>query len=99
MLKQIANSLSNYQELISYLSYNITEDISLQTPSDTIPATFAHFERNFDVAPFANVDIGFQIEHLNSDLEDHDSWQIVFDASRFGLGPLQFRFESQEVIE
>ncbi len=97
LMKKIATSDQKYQELVNYLAFGIQEDLFLCTTTDTIPCSFAHFERNFDVAPFTNIDIGFK--HDYHSLLDQDNWSILFNAERFAIGPLYFRFEAAELNE
>jgi len=97
LIKKIASSNQKYQELVNYLAFGIHEDLFLCTTTDTIPCSFAHFERNFDVAPFTNIDVGFKYDYHS--LLDQDNWSILFNAERFAIGPLYFRFEAEELNE
>ena len=97
LVKEIAQLGDNYQELVHYLSFGIQEDLLLCTPTDTLNCAFVHFERNYDLAPFTNIEIGFNIEHLSTPLIKEEEWTVQFNADRFGLGPLHFRYQSKEV--
>lgn len=99
LVKGLANSSNGYQELIHYLSFGIQDDLFLCTASDTLKCAFVHFERNYDLAPFTNIEMGFNINHLQPALLDQKEWSVLFNADRFGLGPLFFHYETTEVNE
>lgn len=99
LVKSIAGSSGGYQELIQYLSFDIQEDLQLFTSNDTLQCAFVHFERNYDLAPFTNIEIGFNTQNLSQPLEEEAEWVVQFDAERFGLGPLHFRYQATEVSE
>lgn len=95
IMKGIANDAMQYQDLVQYLSFGIQNDLYMGNENDTIPCAFVHFERNYDVAPFLNVQFGFNMEEF----EMGDEWFVMFDADRFRLGPLYYRFEYTEKFE
>lgn len=97
LLKGIARSVEDYQALVNYFSFDIQKDLYLCLPSDTIPCSFAHFERNFDVAPFTNVEIGFS--NVHGLITKNSEWTILYNADRFNIGPLYFRFKENDVRE
>lgn len=95
IMKGIAGDAMQYQDLVQYLSFGIQNDLYIGNDQDTIPCSFVHFERNYDVAPFLNVQFGFNVENF----EKGDEWFVMFDADRFRLGPLYYRFEYSEKFE
>ncbi len=99
LLKKMIQNQAGYQELINYLSFGIEEDISLCTSTDTLACSFTHFERNFDLAPYAQIEIGFAKEGIAEKLCKEESWTIQFDAERFGIGMLNFRFVAEDVCQ
>jgi len=95
IMKGIANDAMQYQDLVQYLSFGIQQDLYIGNEQDTFPCSFVHFERNYDVAPFLNVQFGFNLDNFDKGEE----WFVMFDADRFRLGPLYYRFENNEKFE
>ncbi len=99
LLPEMAKSTDNYQDLVQYFSFAIQEDLFLCTPTDTLKSTFVHFERNYNLAPFINIEVGFDTKKLNRALYNNEEWAVLFNAERFALGPLYFRYKTKEVSE
>ena len=99
LVKGMVNEIGDYQELIQYLSFSVQEDLHLFTSRDTLECAFVHFERNYDLAPFTNIEVGFNLQNIAQPLSKEEEWVVQFNAERFGLGPLHFRFQSAEVSE
>lgn len=99
LVKGMVNEIGGYQELIQYLSFSVQEDLLLFTSQDTLECAFVHFERNYDLAPFTNIELGFNLQNISQPLRTEEEWVVQFNAERFGLGPLNFRFQSNEVNE
>lgn len=94
LLKSIVGDMTTYQELVHYLSFDIKSDISLQLGEQQVSCSFAHFERNFDTAPIAHIQVGFQLDDIQKQkMKSADNWSVRFDAERFGLGPVYFNYE------
>ncbi len=99
MLKNIVKTVPEYQALIQYLSFDMQKDLFLCTENDTLQCSFAHFERNFDLAPYANIGLGFYRTGLGESICQNENWSVLLHADRFGLGPLYFRFDSDKVCD
>lgn len=99
ILKNLVSTVPDYQTLIQYLSFDIQNDIFLCTENDTLKCAFTHFERNFDLAPYANVEVGFYRDELRTSICQNDQWSVLYHADHLGLGPLYFNYESDKVCD
>ena len=99
MLKKMAADPSEYQTLIQYLSFDLSKDLFLCTSQDTLKCSFTHFERNFDLAPYIRVDVGFFEKDLENKLCAEESWSLQFNADHFGIGPVKFAFDSEKLCK
>ncbi len=98
MVKGLISNMEEYQTLINYLSFDIKHDLKILIKDKEYPCNFSHFERNYDVAPIAQVNFGFSMtKEMRMDMEEAGFWKIKFDAASFGVGPLYFKFEKDKL--
>lgn len=78
----------NYQDAVSYLSFNIEKDFYLVTDShDTIKTSGVLYERNFKIAPYQKVMVFF------SDVDPKAKTQLIYKDVLFKKGTLKFRLK------
>lgn len=94
IMKSLGNDASKYQELVQYFSFGIQNDLELIAGKDTLDCAFIHFERNYDLAPFAYIKFGFNTDRLFTQANDLEEWSVRFNAERLGVGPLYFNYQS-----
>jgi len=94
-LQNIISDQTEYQELVEYLSFSIQDDLSMVMGEEEFPCSFVHFERNYDVAPIVQIQVGFNInDDIKKRIKSSEEWTVRFNAERFGLGPLNFLFQT-----
>lgn len=78
-----------YLERIEYLTGEMASDFSLVLGSDTLAPTFFHYERTYNMTPFNNFLLGFELprEQVQKDI------QILYDDKLFGIGRVQFDYK------
>ena len=95
-LQNIVADPMKYQELVEYFSFGIQDDLTMVLGEEEYPCSFVHFERNYDVAPIVQIQIGFNIDDdIKNKIKSSEEWTLRFNAERFGLGPLNFLFQTE----
>lgn len=88
LLKYALHSGAEYEQRIKYLAFSVNEDIQLIDGKDTLPCVMHHFERVYDIVPFATVLLGFKSTGV--DLMHEKT--LVFHDKLFGKGIIKFTF-------
>lgn len=88
VLRSGIGGLMAYQERVSYLSFQIQQDIYLKQNGKTYPCVLHHFERSYDLAPYVICSFAFKREDL-----EYQDVTFVFDDQHFGLGPVKLSFD------
>lgn len=88
VLKTGIFSEEEYYNRIFYLSDYILKDLTLVYETDTLPCLFAHYERNYGLAPYAKVTFGFERKKELA----NKSRKIVFEDPVFKGGTLKFNY-------
>ncbi|MCT4579997.1 MAG: hypothetical protein N4A35_01155 [Flavobacteriales bacterium] len=88
VLKSGARDVAEYNNRLFYLADYIQQDLSLIQGGDTLPCLFAHYERNYGLAPYAKVTLAFEVEKKATPQEK----TIRFNDPVFGAGPVQFYY-------
>ncbi|MEM6345623.1 MAG: hypothetical protein AAF927_17155 [Bacteroidota bacterium] len=87
-LKYNLGSIAEYQERLTYLSFDMEDYLYLLHGNDTLRPNLYHFERSFDLEPDAHFFLSFpRPEQLEEEAI------LILDDHFFGLGPVRFRFD------
>ena len=79
---------------VSYLSFEIQHDFKLiNSQGDTIPAAYTLYERNFHVAPFEKLIVGFSGD------DETDRVKLIYTDHLFEKGTSEFSFASSSDIK
>lgn len=90
VLKAGVKDDAEYNNRLFYLADYIQQDFSLIQGVDTLPCLFAHYERNYGLAPFAKITLAFEEKEASQNLEK----TIQFNDPVFGAGPIHFNYTS-----
>ncbi|TNE81423.1 MAG: hypothetical protein EP332_04695 [Bacteroidetes bacterium] len=82
-----------YIERIEYLTAKMAGDFSLVMGKDTIVPNFFHYERTYNMTPFNNFLLGFDLPRSKV----HDNIRILYDDKLFGLGRIEFDFDKNTI--
>ena len=93
LLKYGVTAYDQYDKRIKYVSFDMQNDISLVEDGDTIPCSLFHFERVYDVAPYAKFLLGFAKGKKDSPQQS----VIVFDDKLFNQGLIKMTYSHEEI--
>lgn len=88
VLKAGVKDDAEYNNRLFYLADYIQQDFSLIQGTDTLSCLFAHYERNYGLAPFAKITLAFEEKETSHNLEK----TIQFNDPVFGAGPIHFNY-------
>jgi hypothetical protein len=88
LLKYALRSGSQYESRVTYLAFDIKNDIKLVDGNDTLECVMSHFERVYDIVPYATILLGFKDTGGNLMHEK----TLVFHDKLFGKGIIKFTF-------
>jgi len=94
LLKYKLQSGQEYQDRVNYFAFKMQKDISLVEGSDTVPCALYHFERAYDVAPYAKFLLGFPLTNK----KDRKEKTLVFHDEIFKKGIIKLSFSPQQLI-
>lgn len=92
LLKHDVSSYDQYDKRIKYVSFDMQNDIKLVEDGDTIPCSLYHFERTYDVAPYAKFLLGFAKGKKAEPAEK----VITFYDNIFNKGLIKFTYTNEE---
>jgi len=79
---------SEYDARIKYLSFDMQEDITMETESgDQVPCSLYHFERTYNITPYSTFLVGFD----KTLLKEGDK-TFVFNDMLFNHGKIKFHW-------
>jgi hypothetical protein len=85
-----AYSNQEYQNRLSYFTFEMQEDLYLILDQDTLPCTIYQFVRNYDVTPYVEFALGFEKSKkttINQDIT------FVFEDRILGIGTTKLLFD------
>lgn len=92
LLKYNLPSTEDYNGRVNYFSFGMQKDIQLIQNGDTLPCVLFHFERIYDIAPYATFLMGFPLgKHPEADKT------LQFSDHVFNKGIIKFFFKGKEV--
>lgn len=95
VLKYNLSSGQQYNERINYMSFKMQKDIFLVQGRDTLLPGLFHYERIFELAPYATVMMAFDNEKFNP----ADEFTIVYNDHLFNKGYIKFNYKPKQLID
>ncbi len=95
VLKYNLSSAGQYNERLNYMAFNMQKDIYLVQNSDTLYPGLFHYERIFEVAPYATAMLAFDNEKFKKDEE----FTIVYNDRLFNKGLIKFNYRPKQLID
>lgn len=89
LLKYKLNSSAEYQQRVNYFAFSMQNDIKMICGGDTLDCKLYHFERAYDIAPYAT----FLLAFPKSSCAEKT---FVFQDKVFGTGIIKFTYLSSE---
>lgn len=95
LLKYNLSSPQQYNDRINYMSFRMQKDIILVQDNDTLFPGIFHFERIFEVAPFATVMLAFDNKKINLEKE----FTIIYNDQLFNKGYIKYYYQPNLLID
>ena len=95
LLKYHLNSPQQYNDRINYMAFGMQKDVFLIQGKDTLYSGLYHFERIFEVAPYATVMLAFD----NKKFKREKEFTIVFNDRLFNKGYIKYNYKSNQLID
>lgn len=95
LLKYNLVSPQQYEARIKYMSFEMQKDICLVQDNDTLYPGMFHFERIFEVAPYATVMMAFDNEKFDIKKE----FTIVYNDKLFNKGFIKYNYKQNQLID
>jgi hypothetical protein len=92
LLKYRVGSTVEYQERLNYFAFQMQKDLKMVEGMDTIDCELFHFERAYDVAPYAVFLLGFPKQ--NSDAKERT---FFYQDNMFHKGIIKFTYTKEEM--
>jgi hypothetical protein len=95
LLKYALSSARQYNERISYMAFRMQQDLFLVQGKDTLYPGLYHFERAYDLAPFADVMLAFD----NAKFHPENEFTIVYNDRLFNKGYIKYIYRQKQLID
>jgi hypothetical protein len=95
LLKYNLSSAQQYNDRITYMSFEMQKDIILVQNHDTIYPGLFHFERIFEVAPYTTVMFAFDNKKFNPQNE----FTVVYNDRLFKKGYIKYNYKPKQLID
>jgi hypothetical protein len=92
LLKHNLASPQQYTKRVEYYSFEMQKDIVLMNGSDSIPCAMLHFERAYDISPYATFLLAFPKQKSTN-----ENRTIIFRDRVFEKGTLKFQFNKKDL--
>jgi len=91
MMRTNIASEHEYSQRLQYFSDLVQYDLSLEENNDTLTCQLFHFERNYGVAPYNNIVLGFPKPTQES------TKTLVFNDQILGIGKIKLKIEKENI--
>ena len=94
LMKTGISSEDEYYQRLEYFMSPAQDDISLIDGRDTLPCLLYHFERNYGLAPFNNIVLGFA---KTEDKKEQKDKTLIYDDQVLGTGKIQITIKGNDI--
>jgi hypothetical protein len=91
VLKTNISTEQEYFDRLYYFTDVLEYDLMLEENKDTLSCQLCHFERNYGVAPYNNIDLGFTSSEIQTDKT------LVFNDQVLGLGKIKLKIAKKDI--
>lgn len=91
MMRTNIASEHEYSQRLQYFSDLVQYDLSLEENNDTLTCQLFHFERNYGVAPYNNIVLGFPKP------TQENAKTLVFNDQMLGIGKIKLKIEKENI--
>lgn len=103
LLKVGLSSQDEYYARIEYCSFKMQQDIKLVDNNDTLNCVLFHFERVYNIAPYATFVLGFPLtEKEKKDIQQgkkivHPDKTLSYEDKIFGIGKVNLTIKGENI--
>ncbi len=90
-------SSNEYQERITYFSFNVQKELKLMINSVTYNCVLHHFERTYDMVPYVTCMLGFEKPENYSQVLLQDDIQFIYNDKVWGLGTVKLLIKKNSI--
>lgn len=91
MMRTNISSEHEYSQRLQYFSDLVQYDLLLEENNDTLTCQLFHFERNYGVAPYNNIVLGFPKP------TQENAKTLVFNDQILGIGKIKLKIEKENI--
>lgn len=91
MMRTNISSEHEYSQRLQYFSDLVQYDLLLEENNDTLTCQLFHFERNYGVAPYNNIVLGFPKP------TQENAKTLVFNDQLLGIGKIKLKIEKENI--
>lgn len=95
LLETDATSDQDYNLRLYYYTSEAQLDMQLIQDQDTMPCVLYHFERNYQLAPYNNIVLGF--EPTNQEINYTKDIEFVYNDRVLNTGPIRMVFNADQL--
>ena len=95
LLKYKISSPAQYNARINYMSFKMQNDIFIVQGNDTLYPGMYHFERIYEIAPFATVMLAFDDKKFKPENE----FTVVYNDRLFNKGFIKYNYSPKQLID
>jgi hypothetical protein len=95
LLKYNLSSAQEYTNRLNYISFEMQKDIFLIQDKDTVYPGLYHYERVFEVAPYATIVLAFD----NEKFKPENEFTIVYNDRLFKKGYIKYNYKAGQLID
>lgn len=95
LLKYNLGSAQQYNDRISYMSFQMQKDVFLVQGQDTLSPGLFEFERIFEIAPYATVMFAFDKKKFKPE----NGFTIVYNDRLFKKGYIKYNYRPKQLID
>jgi hypothetical protein len=81
---------------LQYFAFNMQNDLTLIDGKDTLKCVLHHFERTYNITPYADFVIGFESGNKGSQLTNNDK-VLIYNDQVLNLGTIKIKINKQSL--
>jgi hypothetical protein len=97
LLKAGISSLEEYNQRILYCSFQMQNDLKLLDGRDTLNCELFHFERVYNLAPYATFSLGFPLGKMECNGKQINDKTLIYDDKMFGVGRINLTIKGKDI--
>lgn len=88
-----SDGYDEYSYILQYMSFYAQNDLKLVVGKDTFECVNYHFENNYKLLPFNDIQMAFR----KPEIPTSDNLTLVWDDQVYGVGRIKIEFENENI--